>query len=241
MLRRPADRAIVLQACVTLAVAGASAAYARPARADGGVVTGTVTVLEKRMLRGLVENEEPSGVLVYLTGFEQASPGPAPTLGQRERRFDRELLPVVVGETVAFPNHDTIYHNVFSVSPVQSFDLGQYKGSDATKRVTFQRPGLVPVYCNIHPEMISYIVVLENRAFGVTDEHGRFEIRDVPEGEWTLHAWTPRAERVTASVAVRSGGTHEVALEVRETMRIRPHRRKDGSRYPEPDADDEIY
>ena len=73
---------------------------------------------------------------------------------------------------MSFPNRDRLYHNVFSVSPTLSFDLGQYKSSDPPRTQVFEKAGLVPVYCNIHPQMISYVVVLENRAFAVTGEDG---------------------------------------------------------------------
>src|SRR5262249_57811580 len=98
----------------------------------------------------------------------------------------------VAGQSVSFPNRDRLYHNVFSVSPTLSFDLGQYKSSDPPRSQAFPTPGLVPVYCNIHPDMISYVVVLENRAFAVTGEDAACELRVRP-GKLALNARVPGA------------------------------------------------
>ena len=87
----------------------------------------------------------------------------------------------------------------------------------------------MPVYCNIHPQMISYVVVLENRAFAVTGEDGAFELRGVRAGQ-------ARAERVDARRAARdprdrarAGGALTVDLELSQTQTIPPHLRKDGT------------
>jgi hypothetical protein len=138
----------------------------------------------------------------------------------------------VAGQTVAFPNEDPLYHNVFSVSPLQPFDLGQYKASEPPREQVFSQPGLVPVYCNIHPKMLAYVAVLENGAFATTDASGAFEIPGVPAGRFTLHAWAPGAQRVSQEIEVRAGERAEVALDVRLLERIAPHKRKDGSEYP---------
>jgi hypothetical protein len=135
---------------------------------------------------------------------------------------------------VSFPNRDRLYHNVFSVSPAMSFDLGQYKSTDAARTQRFDKPGLVPVYCNIHPQMISYVVVLENRAFAVTGEDGAFELRGVRAGKLALNGWMPGAQRVTREVSLDAGGEAVIDLEVEQTQTIPPHMRKDGTPYPPP-------
>jgi plastocyanin len=208
------------------------AAAAQGEAGPPGEITGEVTLFKKRLLRGLRESDKRGGVLVYLTGFRQSAPEQALRLDQRKRRFEPALLPIVAGQTVDFPNHDSIYHNVFSVSPVQSFDLGQYKRDDPPRQVRFERPGLVPVYCNIHPEMLSYVVVLENEAFALSEPDGSFAIRGVPPGDWVAHAWKPGAQRTSQPVQVLPGSTAELFFEVRETEPIKPHQRKDGSSYP---------
>lgn len=202
-----------------------------------GRVSGTVTVLEKRFMGSFKEKSDMSGAIVYIIGFKNESPKWVPTLVQENKSFHPMVLPIVAGQTVSFPNHDNIYHNVFSVSPIKSFDLGQYKSSDPPKNITFDRPGLVPVFCNIHPRMISFVVVLENSAFAETDKDGKFTISNVPPGKYTINAWKPKAQRVSTEIEVLPGQETKVNLELKETEKIPPHKRKDGSDYPRNEDD----
>ena len=135
---------------------------------------------------------------------------------------------------MSFPNRDRFYHNVFSVSSVEPFDLGQYKSSDPPRTQVFPNPGLVPVYCNIHPQMISYVVVLENDAFAITGEDGTFELRGVHAGAIALNAWLPGAQRVTKALELAPGAEAEIDLELAQTQTTPPHARKDGTPYPPP-------
>ena len=212
---------------------------ARPSPADDatGVVHGTVKVLKRGFFGRVGESDDRSGVVVYVTGYTEPAPRGEATLAQENQRFVPRLLPIVAGQSVSFPNRDRIYHNVFSVSPTLSFDLGQYKASDPPRVQTFDKAGLVPVYCNIHPQMISYVIVLENRAFAVTKEDGSFELRGVRAGQVTLNAWLPGAARVTRELALAPGADVQVDLELSQTQTVPPHLRKDGTPYPAGDYD----
>jgi plastocyanin len=223
-----------LAASIALALACASA----PAAAQStGAIEGSVALFRKKLFGKPERVGDVRDVVVYLTGFTSAPPTRVPaTLDQRGEQFAPRLLPVVAGQEVAFPNRDRIYHNVFSVSPVKSFDLGQYKSSDPPKRERFERAGLVPVYCNIHPHMIAYVVVLENAAYALAQPDGRFSIRGVPPGRHLLHAWTPGAEPVRREVEVTPGGVVRAELELTAGA-IPGHKRKDGSDYPPPGSE----
>lgn len=115
---------------------------------------------------------------------------PTPRLAQRDQMFEPRVLPVVVGGVVDFPNLDPIYHNVFSVSPVRRFDLGKYPRGQS-RRVTFPKPGLINVYCDIHADMAAFILVVPNRAFARPEANGKYALPALPAGHYVLHAWHP--------------------------------------------------
>jgi plastocyanin len=216
---------------LAVALALAQAATARGGDDATGTVRGAVSVL-KRSLFGTRASDDRSGVVVYVTGYGEPPPKGEIALEQQNEKFVPRVLPIVAGQTVVFPNRDRLYHNVFSVSPITTFDLGQYKSSDPPRTQSFPTPGLVPVYCNIHPDMISYVVVLENRAFAVTGEDGRFELHGVRPGKLALNAWLPGAQRVTREIELAPGAALAVDLELAQTQTIPPHLRKDGTPYP---------
>lgn len=217
---------------VTAALFGVDLAHGEDPSGTGSV-RGSVELLKRKALGGLGPSDDRSGVVIYVTGFQSDAPHEVALLTQRDTKFEPRLLPIVRGQTVTFPNEDGIYHNVFAVSPLATFDLGQYKGGDAPRSVEFERTGLVPVFCNIHPQMLSYVAVLENDAYAMTKPDGSFAIDGLPAGvDLTLNAWIPGAQRVSVPLRVVAGETREVALRVEQSERVKPHRRKDGSVYP---------
>ncbi len=201
-----------------------------PFPARGNVVAGQIALHD-------VEGdpvEDASWVLVFLEGGSAATPEPsgrdAPVLDQRQRAFHPRVLPVVRGTTVSFPNNDSIFHNVFSLSRTKPFDLGVYKPGQ-TRELTMDRAGLVKVYCNVHPEMRASVVVLDNAHFTLTDAHGRFTLADVPDGRWTLRVWNDHGADARTEVEVTGGELHTLVLGARETSRVLPHKNKFGKEY----------
>ena len=132
-------------------------------------------------------------------------------IDQRNETFVPHLLAVTVGTTVDFPNNDTTYHNVFSLSTPRPFDLGRY-AAGRSKSVTFDRPGIVRVFCDIHSHMSAFILVFSHRFFAVTDDQGRYTIEDVPAGTYTVSAWNEAVKSESRSVTVGPGGS-EVGLD----------------------------
>jgi plastocyanin len=124
--------------------------------------------------------------------------------------FSPRVLPVVVGTTVEWPNRDEIYHNVFSISEAKPFDLGLYKDPEV-KRVTFDKPGRVDVFCSIHSAMNCIILVLENPYFASVDAKGRYTIANLPAGTYKLRAWHERLPSQFKEVVVPEQG--EVKIE----------------------------
>ena len=128
---------------------------------------------------------------------------------QRGATFDPHLLAITVGTTVAFPNDDRTYHNVFSLSKPRRFDLGRY-AAGRSKDVRFERPGLVRVFCDIHAHMNAFIHVFDHRFFSATDEQGRYRIDRVPPGAYRVTAWYEGVDQQTVEVTVAPGATAEL-------------------------------
>ncbi|HUC44343.1 MAG TPA: carboxypeptidase regulatory-like domain-containing protein [Candidatus Sulfotelmatobacter sp.] len=152
---------------------------------------------------------EIENVVVYL---EAAPGGTAPPdapagpfrIEQVGLTFKPHVLAVVKGTTVEFPNRDTLFHNVFSLSKAAAFDLGRYPKDDS-KSVRFDTPGVVPVFCHIHSDMSALIVVLDNPFFARPDASGRFTLDGIPPGTYTVVAWHERAHRIEKKIRIEAG------------------------------------
>jgi plastocyanin len=132
-----------------------------------------------------------------------------PVMDQRNLTFLPHVLAVQVGNSVDFPNHDRVFHNVFSLRDGKKFDLGLYPVG-AHKRVKFDKPGLCRLFCNIHPNMSAYVMVVDSPFYDVTDKGGKFSIAGVPEGTYTYHAWRPGEKTLDGKVSVGRGGRLEI-------------------------------
>ena len=131
---------------------------------------------------------------------------PAPAIRQEDLTFVPHVLAITKGTEVEFPNTDPVFHNVFSLSRAESFDLGRYpKGS--SKRVKFDSPGVVKVFCHIHSDMSAIVVVLDNPFFVSPDADGRYVIDGLPPGDYKVTGWHERAHPVTLRVHVDPGKT----------------------------------
>jgi plastocyanin len=125
-------------------------------------------------------------------------------MSQRGEQFVPHLLAVTVGTTVEFPNNDTTFHNVFSLSRVKTFDLGRYRPG-RTGSVVFDRPGIVPIFCDIHTHMSAYVLVFNHPFFAVTDTEGRFAIAGVPPGSYQLDVWSEMGSAAPLHITVADG------------------------------------
>jgi plastocyanin len=197
-----------------------------PARA--GTVNGRVELLQK----GGRPVGDRSDVVVYLDGVK-ARPRPArATVVMKGKSFNPHLVVVPVGSTIEFPNDDPILHNAFSLSGENRFDLNLYKRPKSGSW-TFQAPGLVRVYCNIHPQMSALVLVRDNPFFTRAAADGAFTLEDVPPGRYTLKAWHERAGEVAQPVTVPVEGDVRAELVLdSSTYKRASHTRKDGSAYP---------
>jgi plastocyanin len=204
------------------------AALASVAEAAPGRVVGTVKVTE-------ADGKPASNadVIIYIVGFADPAgtrAGPPVKIEQKGRKFVPDLVAITVGDKVVFPNVDSFLHNVFSQSGTRKFDLGSFKKGDS-KEKEFPSPGVVDVYCNIHPEMAATILVLPNRLHTRSGADGTFVLEGVPPGNWTLFAYTRRAAKpVSAKIRVISEGDTEVELALQRGAEP-PHLNKYGEQY----------
>ena len=193
-----------------LAIAAVVAGLPAAAAAEPtGRVVGTVKVAEPDR-----QPASPADVIVYVVGFTEPASDKVTTIAQKGRKFVPDLVAITVGERVEFPNLDPFLHNVFSQSTPRKFDLGSFSRGE-TKEKDFPVPGVVDVYCNIHPEMAATILILPNRRHVVARPDGTFTLEGVPPGDWTVFAYTRRATRpASAKVSVKAGADAAVALEI---------------------------
>lgn len=208
-------------------------ALAAAAHATGGTISGAVTLLEKKGRPA----QDASDVVVYVEGAADAAPSPQDvSVVMRRKAFEPHLAVVPVGSTVRFPNEDPIFHNVFSVSGQNRFDLDLYK-KPKSGAWTFRHPGVVRVYCNIHPQMSAIVLVRENPWFTRATAEGRFRIEEVPAGSYTLKAWHERvAEEAAVTVRVPAEGGVEASLTLDASRYKRlPHKNKYGKDYKSDD------
>jgi plastocyanin len=159
------------------------------------------------------------------------APQPA-IMDQRNKAFVPGVLVVATGTRVEFPNNDSVSHQVYSFSAAKRFQLPLYKGA-LHAPVTFDRPGLVVLGCNIHDAMVGYIYVTEAPFFGTTDNHGTITLKDLPAGDYHVSIWSPYIVDAPASLerTVHVGGSEpstlplQLALPLRARPEPRPRRR----------------
>lgn len=159
----------------------------------------------------LVKGKPERNVVVWLEGGAGRLPvaGAKVVLDQRQLQFKPHVLAVTVGTSVEMPNSDRVFHNVFSFHDGKRFDLGLYPVGTA-KTVTFDRPGLSRIFCNIHPNMAAYVLAVDSTYFAVSDSQGQFVIAGVPSGSYTYRAWRPGGQTTTGTVTVESNRPLEI-------------------------------
>jgi plastocyanin len=194
---------------------------ALPAAAGAGTISGRVT-----------GSGDASPVLVYVEkgpSDTRAAAAPKREVVQRNSQFQPEAVWVRSGDAVDFSNRDNIYHNVFSPTEPNSFDLGLYRGG-LKKSVQMQGVGEVDVYCNIHPDMKAKILVVPpgSRVADVVD--GTYTLTDLEPGSYTLVAWSAAHEPARSQVELKAGQSAHVDFVLKPRMSMR-HLNKSGEQY----------
>jgi len=161
--------------------------------------------------------------------YAMPATGPTETRGKvvEIQQIDREFVPyltiVQTGTTATFPNRDPILHHVYSFSPAKSFEIKLYSGRSPSE-VTFDKPGVVTLGCNIHDWMIGYVLIVSTPHFARTDATGAARLRELPAGSYEVQAWHPRQREAAApqSVTLEASASRPVAF----TLDVAPRKAK---------------
>jgi len=142
---------------------------------------------------------------------------------QVDQAFTPDLTIIPVGSTVTFPNSDKVSHQVYSFSTAKRFQLPLYRGTPYAP-TRFETAGIVTLGCNIHDDMIAYLVVTDATWFGRTDRDGRWSASELPAGEFRVEVWHPRMREKTEVIEQREslGTAQSGEFDVRLTRTLRP-------------------
>jgi plastocyanin len=202
-------------------------------------VSGKVSFVARR---GQTPNVAETLVWLEPAGSRPA-PKKAPATYQmltRSKMLVPHVLAIPAGSTVLFPNDDPISHNLFSLSANNQFDLGLYRRG-AGKSEKFDTPGIVNVYCNVHPNMSAVIHVMASPYFGFTDASGAFALADIPPGRYRLVAWNEQGGQTESPIDVAANGNVNGSLALTldsRSYRDAQHLNKVGKPYQNPSTRD---
>jgi plastocyanin len=154
--------------------------------------------------------------------YVEAVPGktfPAPAtplqMDQKSLLFQPHILVAPVGATVEFLNSDKVQHNIFWPAISNNKKLGHNLGTWPTgekRAFKFETPGIVPLLCNVHPEMSGYVIVTPTPLYAETDAAGSFKIANVPDGSYTVTAWHEGFKPQSKPVTVAGPATADFTL-----------------------------
>ena len=172
---------------------------------------------------------EPIAYVYVENVFAPPVRGKNVVIDQKNKSFVPGWAVIRRGTTVEFPNHDNIYHNVFSHASGNSFDLGLYNSGSPAKTHAFQAAGPVDIYCNIHPSMAASVLVVPNDLYAKVQADGTFAIAQVPSGQRKIVAWAPGSTPATQWIELSPNGTTDIELTLVSKSRV--HKNKAGRAY----------
>ncbi|SFU66522.1 hypothetical protein SAMN04489707_101378 [Paenacidovorax caeni] len=157
--------------------------------------------------------------VVFLDSAEarkQVKPLVGVEMAQEKRQFVPGVLVVPVGTEVLFPNRDSVRHHVYSFSPAKKFELKLYSGTPSNP-VLFDKSGVVALGCNIHDQMVGWVLVVDTPYYARTPAAtGKVQLDNVPPGTYTLRTWHARlpvgAPALEQALTVPATGTATAAV-----------------------------
>jgi plastocyanin len=199
---------------IRCALAASAALLSCPALAQAGHLSVTALQRDGKALAGAVVTVEAESPAM------PATPPAHATMDQVDLAFVPDVLVVPLHSTVQFPNSDAISHQVYSFSSARRFQLPLYRGKPYPP-VTFDQPGIVTLGCNIHDNMLAYIVVTRANYFGRTDASGKWSTANLPAGKFRLRVWHPLLNEPVEIERLVEGGIDN-AIEIRLLRNLRP-------------------
>jgi plastocyanin len=202
-------------------------------------VSGEVRLVESHD-SAVKKKSDYSGVVVWLTSPTITRPlasGKHVEMLQKDKKFSPHIVAIQTGTIVDFPNLDPIFHNAFSNFDGKVFDVALYPPG-TSRAVRFDRPGIVRVFCNIHPQMSAIIAVVNSPYFAITDEDGDYRINNVASGSYQVHFFHERAtpealDKLTTNVTVNSEPLDLAEMKISEAGYLPVgHKNKYGLDYP---------
>jgi plastocyanin len=197
--------------------------------------------------------KDDSKLVVWLTplgntpppAIPQQEPSKIPQLVQKDKSFQPSLLVIPAGGKVEFPNHDPFFHNVFSLFDGKRFDLGLYE-SGTTRFVTFDKPGISFIFCNIHAQMHAVVIALQTPYYAISDRRGEIDIPNVAPGRYQMHVFHPSValEELRAAereITVTARDSYLGSFNLAESDIEVTHKNKYGRDYDRPDPDNPAY
>jgi plastocyanin len=228
-MRRPAFHALLLAAMV---LSGA-------ARAQAVDVHAQVVIVPTHVAKSAA-HADPPDVVLWLKPLDAPASfrPPAPEqyrIVQKNKAFHPHLLVIPLGSTVAFPNQDPFFHNVFSQFNGKRFDLGLYEAG-STRDVRFDHEGVSYIFCNIHPEMSAVVITVSSPWYAISSG-GNILLHDVPPGTYEVHVWASgtdarQLDALTRKVRIGPDADSLPTISIQTDVRPATHKNKFGNDYP---------
>lgn len=208
-------------------------------------VTKTYSVTGKVELTDKGKSLNPEGTIITIERQDgQALPTQNPisetfTIDMEDKTYLPAQMVIRKGDSVSFLNKDNIRHNVFSSTGVNAFDLGTY-GAGLQRAVKLNEQGIVKVYCNIHPNMATFVAVDDIGISNVVDSNGNFVIANLPTGKYQLKAWNLRGEHKQLFTVTDNSVTVNVSIDTSNYVDTE-HTNKFGKDYSKSTLNNEFY
>jgi plastocyanin len=198
-----------------------------------------------------LESTHAENVVVWLSPIgsgaqAEAIPKQPLKLTQHNKSFEPHVLVVPVGSVVQFPNRDPFFHNVFSLFEGKRFDLGLYEAG-TTRNVSFDRPGISYIFCNIHAEMSAVVIALDTPYYGISNRKGEIVIPNVPAGHYMMKTWYETAspevlEAMNRDITVTENNSSLGIVRISAgAAATAAHKNKYGMDYESPTPDSPAY